>query len=158
MLGLSLNRAREAFLNQQNTRPDSEAQWYLAVLDASTDLQAATDHLLTIPHDSSADVLARRDYLLATLVPFTAQSPQAEIAQATGIALVQAELWPLAVYALNAARENAAELPPAEQAELLAFLGHALAQAGRPALDLFDESLAFDPTSALPRYFLRDLF
>ena len=101
----------------------------------------------------SADVLARRDYLLATLVPFTAESPQAEIAQATGIALVQVGLWPLAIHALSIAYENSRQLSRQAQAEALAFLGHALAQAGRPALNLFSEAQEIDPDSALPFYF-----
>jgi tetratricopeptide (TPR) repeat protein len=150
---LEFEPATAAFLTQLKTRPDPEAQWYLGVLAAPEDLQAARDYLLAIPDQSSPDILARRDYLLATLVPFTDRSQQAEVARATGIALVQAELWPLAVHALTNAHNDSTELPDTVRAELLAFLGHALAQAGRPALDLFDESLEFDPDSALPRYF-----
>jgi tetratricopeptide (TPR) repeat protein len=145
--------ATAAFLEQLKTRPDPEAQWYLGVLAAPADLQVATGYLLAIPEQSSPDILARRDYLLATLGPFTDKSQQVEVAQATGIALVQAELWPLAVHALDRAHNDSNVLPETVRAELLAFLGHALAQAGRPALDLFDESLELDPDSALPRYF-----
>ena len=93
---------------------------------------------------------ARRDYLLAALEPFTTESSQAEVAKATGIALAQAQVWPLAVHALTIAKEKQAET---EDAETLAFLGYALAQAGRPALDLFDQAHQMDPNSALPLYF-----
>jgi superkiller protein 3 len=150
---LEFELAKTAFLEQMRHQADPEAQWYLAVLEAPVDLQAANDYLLAIPHQSSPDILARRDYMLATLIPFTDRSPPAEVARASGIALVQAELWPLAVYALNVAHADPAERPPETQAELLAFLGHALAQSGRPALDLFAESLLLNPNSSLPRYF-----
>jgi tetratricopeptide (TPR) repeat protein len=92
--------------------------------------------------------MTQRDYLLKTLAPFTAESPRWEIAKSTGIALAQIELWPLAVHALTLANDTG----PAD-AETLAFLGHALAQVGKPALDLFEQAQALDPNSALPLYF-----
>ncbi len=151
--------ARQAFLNQLAHYVDPAAQWYLAALAAPLDVSTAMDYLQAIPattaqpaeRQTPADVLTRRDYLLATLVPFTSQSPQVEVAKATGIALVQVQLWPLAVHALTIAHENSKT--EAADAEVLAFLGHALAQSGRPALDLFEQAQKADPDSALPLYF-----
>ncbi len=151
LLRLEFNRAKAAFLKQQNHRSDPEAQWYLAALEAPTNLEAANDYLLSIPADASVDVLARRDYLLAALVPFTAESPPEEVAHATGIALVQAGLWPLAIHALK--NEISPETDARIEAERLAFLGHAQAQAGHPALDLFEQARLLNPSSALPLYF-----
>jgi len=152
LLRFEFEQAEEAFLTQQARRPDPEAQWYLAALAAPSEFTAANNYLLSIPHNAAADILARRDYLLAALVPFTTESAQAEIAQAVGIAFVQVEQWPLAVHALTAAAQYP-EQSAAEKAESLAFLGHALAQAGRPALDLFEQAAALNPDSALPLYF-----
>ena len=148
---LNFDNARAAFEKQQAQRSDPEAQWYLAAFEAPIDVDDANEYLLAIPPDAPADVLARRDYLQATLVPFTARSSIAEVAQATGIALAQAELWPLAIFALQQA--TAAADDPVFQAKTLAFMGHARAQAGRPALDLFEEARQLDPNSALPLYF-----
>jgi tetratricopeptide (TPR) repeat protein len=153
LLHLEFDAATEAFQKQEETQPDPEAKWYLAALTAPTDVAAANEYLLAIPPDASAGLLARRDYLLATLVPFTPESPPVEVARATGIALVQAELWPLAVHALTEANHLSDSQPAVEQAEIKAFLGHALAQAGRPALDLFEQARRLDPDSALPLYF-----
>jgi tetratricopeptide (TPR) repeat protein len=97
--------------------------------------------------------LARQDYLLATLAPFTSKTPPVEVAKATGIALAQVELWPLAAYALKQAVEQFDGLSVQEQAETLAFLGYALGQAGRPAFDILEQAKALNPTSALPLYF-----
>lgn len=146
-------QAKQAFLDQQAHRPHPEAQWYLAALTAPLSVPTANDYLLNIPPHASQELLARRDYLLATLVPFTDESPQVEVARASGIALVQAELWPLAVHALEIARQNAAGLPPKTRAEILSFLGHARAQSGRPAMELFEQAQQLDPASALPLYF-----
>jgi tetratricopeptide (TPR) repeat protein len=141
--------ARAAFAEQQTYTFDPEAQWFLAALDASLDLSAAVDALQAMTTQNSNETLIiQRDYLLATLAPFTAESSQVEIAKATGIALAQVELWPLAVHALTIANDTGVE-----DAETLAFLGHALAQAGKPALDLFEQAQALDPDSALPLYF-----
>lgn len=152
------DEAREAFLKQQTVRIDPEAHWYLAALTAPRDLAAALEHLNAIPANAADSdrpsyqaLLARRDYLLAALEPFTPESSQAEVAKGAGIALTQAQLWPLAVYALTIARELSRS--PVEQAEIMAFLGHALAQSGRPAFDLFQKAHALDPTSAWPLYF-----
>lgn len=147
---LEFDAARAAFLKQLDHTPDPEARWYLAALAAPENVDAANDDLLAIPPEAPADVLAQRDYLLATLVPFTGQSPQAEVAKAVGVALVQVKLWPLAINALQVARSKKTG---GEDAETLAFLGHALAQAGRPALALFEQARQLDPNSALPLYF-----
>lgn len=144
--------AREAFLSQQAYGPEPEAQWYLAAMEAPRDLAAGLDYLRAIPsvpQEAGAGLAAQRDYLLAALAPFSAESSRAEVAKATGIALAQVQLWPLAVHALTIAQESGAST----DAEVLAFLGYALAQAGRPALDLFDQAQQADPDSALPLYF-----
>jgi tetratricopeptide (TPR) repeat protein len=150
--------AQAAFLKQQAHTPDFEAAWHLAALAAPLDLPAAVDYLQTIPADEnesgvSVSLVARRDYLLETLTLFTAASPQAEVARSTGIAMAQIERWPLAIYALSMAVEQASDLSAAAQAEALAFLGHASAQAGRPAYNFFEQALQIDPNSALPLYF-----
>lgn len=150
---LEFEAARQAFLDQQSHHPDPEAQWFLAALDAPLDVSAANNYLLAIPPDAHPDVLARRDYLLATLVPFTAESPQADVGRATGIAFTQAQLWPLAIHNLNIAVESLQNSTSSTTAEILAFLGHSRAQAGRPALDFFEQARRLDSTSALPSYF-----
>ncbi len=151
---LEFEAAREAFAAQLEHQPDPEALWYLAALEAPLDVSAANQHLLEIPADAPPDVLARRDYLLAALVPFTAASPPGEVAQGVGISLAQAGLWPLAINALQTAQAVAdPAAPPPEQAKTLAFLAHARAQARQPALDLFEQAMRLDPDSALPIYF-----
>lgn len=139
--------AREAFLEQQRRQTDPEAQWYLAALTAPTDWAAAMAYLQAIP--AAGELASRRDYLLAALQPFDKASAQAEVAKATGIALAQAQVWPLAIHALTIAREE----QKTADAETLAFLGYAQAQAGRPALELFEQARQADPDSALPLYF-----
>lgn len=152
LLRFEFEAARQAFETQQARASDGEAQWHLAALLAPADYAAAQAHLLAIPHDSAPELLARRDYLLAVLAPFTAASAPAEIAQATGVAFAQVGDWPLAAHALTVAREYPGQSDQ-EMAETLAFLGHALAQAERPAFDLFEQATALDPGSALPAYF-----
>lgn len=160
---LDFDAAREAFLEQQQHRSDAEAQWYLAALTAPTDRTAALDYLKGIPAstgdgqafndhlpETSISLAAWRDYLLQTLSLVPAGASQAELAKTTGIALAQVQMWPLAVYALSVAREESGQ---AVDAETLAFLGHALAQAGRPALELFEQAHEADPAAALPLYF-----
>ena len=153
--------AKAAFFEQQRHTTDPDANWYLAALTAPVDLSAAVDFLLAIPSTpagtgqsrTSASPILRRDYLLAALAPYTTETPPVEVAKTTGIALAQIEQWPLAVHALNLALEQSAGSSAAPEAELLAFLAHARAQAGKPALDLFEQAQAADPDSALPLYF-----
>jgi tetratricopeptide (TPR) repeat protein len=144
--------AQESFLEQQRRQPDPEAQWHLAALVAPTDLTQARAYLQAIPPppppQKGGGLLARRDYLLAALEPFKTESPPGEVAKAAGIALAQAQAWPLAVHALALADEQ----QPGD-AETLAFLGYAQAQAGHPALELFEQARQADPTSGLPLYF-----
>lgn len=139
--------AREAFLEQQRRQPDPEARWYLAALAAPMDWTEAMDYLQAIPAEGK--LASRRDYLLAALKPFDETAPPAKVAKAIGIALAQAQLWPLAIHALTTARTE----QKATDAETLAFLGYAQAQAGRPALELFEQAHQADPDSALPLYF-----
>lgn len=145
--------AAETAFRQEATnntgQPAAQARWYLAALTAPYDLAGARNHLLAIPATAPPGLLERRDYLLAALVPFEAQSPPARIAKAVGISLAQAEQWPLAAHALRIAQGRGM----AEDAETLAFLGHAQAQAGYPALELFEQARQADPDSALPLYF-----
>jgi tetratricopeptide (TPR) repeat protein len=152
LLRFEFEAARQAFATQQERAADGEAQWHLAALLAPADWPTAQAYLLTIPGDAAPELLARRDYLLATLAPFSAASPQAEVAQAVGIAFAQVGQWPLAAHALAVARDYPGQSAQ-ELARTLAFLGHALAQAGRPAFELFEQATALDPGSALPAYF-----
>jgi tetratricopeptide (TPR) repeat protein len=107
--------------------------------------------LLEISPDAPPELLARRDYILTALVPFDENAPPEQAAKAIGIALAQAGQWELAVNALTQAKGG--QLSNHEQAETLAFLGHALAQVNRPALALFEQAQQLDPESALPAYF-----
>lgn len=153
--------ALNTFKDQQRHRRSFEADWYLAALLAPSDLVTAREHLLAIQAANepaqpvTESLLVRRDYLLTALVPFTVESPPLEVARATGLAMVQAQQWPLAVYALEAAQTLATSPAVSNEtrAEILAFLAHARAQAGKPALDLFEQARQLDPTSALPLYF-----
>lgn len=149
---LEFEAAESAFRRQLTHRTDDEALWYLAAMEAPTDLKAARDSLNRIPADAPTDLLARRDYLRDVLAAFDDDSPAVEVAQTTGIAMVQAELWPLAIYALTAASEETGQ-PVEEKAESLAFLGHALAQMNRPAFEVLDQAQKLAPNSALPAYF-----
>lgn len=150
---LEFDSARAAFVQQQKHGADPAAEWHLAALDAPQDVPAANAHLLAIPPDAPADVLAQRDYLLAVLAPFTAETPPANVAQTTGVALAQIEQWPLAIHALQIAKDTGQNNSPDFQAKTLAFLGHALAQHGNPALELFEQAQRLDPDSALSLYF-----
>lgn len=142
--------AQAAFLEQQTRQAEGEAAWYLAALTAPLDVTAAQTYLQSIlagEEALSTSLASRRDYLAATLAPFDAGTPPNVVAQATGIALVQVEQWPLAIHALEAALEAGAN------AETVTFLAHARAQAGQPAFDLFAEAKRLAPASALPLYF-----
>ncbi|MCB0210961.1 MAG: tetratricopeptide repeat protein [Anaerolineae bacterium] len=148
---LEFDAAREAFLEQLTYHPDDEATWFLAALSAPVDNKAARDYLAKLPADISESLAAQRDYLAATLDSVKNRSPK-ERSQAISIAMVQIEAWPLAIYALQiaAADDTASD---AEKAETLAFLGHALAQYGRPALVTFRQAESLDASSPLPAYF-----
>ncbi|MDX1522445.1 MAG: tetratricopeptide repeat protein, partial [Anaerolineae bacterium] len=151
--------AQAAFLEQQTHTPDFEADWYLATLTAPSDIKLGLSYLQSIPTpgDNGAppiaeSLLSRRDYLHQTLAPFSSSSAQADVAKAIGVALVQVEQWPLAIHALRlAVADN--PIDQAQDAEAVAFLAHALGQAGKPALDLFEQARHLDPESALPLYF-----
>ncbi|MCB0168824.1 MAG: tetratricopeptide repeat protein [Anaerolineae bacterium] len=149
---LEFDAAHDAFLEQLSHSPDAEAQWYLASLVMPTDITKARAYLAAMPPDISDNLVARRDYLNAILKLFGSDAPQAAIAQSEGIALVQAELWPLAIHALQIASQ-AENQTDQDKAKSLAFLGHALAQYGHPAIETFRQAEALDPASALPAYF-----
>lgn len=140
-------QAQQAFGQQQQYHPSTEAQWYLAALTAPTDLAGAVDMLKAMPAEAKP-VGLQRNYLLKTLAPFNDTSPPAEIAKATGIALAQIQQWPLAIHALEIANQQ-----KPGNADTLAFLGYAQVQAGRPALELFEQARQANPQSALPLYF-----
>lgn len=152
LVRLEFDKAAEAFREQLAHHPDDEAEWYLATLELPSDIAVAREHLGAISTDVSADLAARRDYVAAILEPFEADASQSEIAQAAGIAMVQIEAWPLAIHALQLAGQID-DQPDQEKAETLAFLGHALAQYNRPAIEIFQQAEEIDPTSALPAYF-----
>ncbi|MCB9102441.1 MAG: tetratricopeptide repeat protein [Anaerolineales bacterium] len=149
---LEFDAAQDAFLEQLSHSQDAEAQWYLASLVMPTDMTKARAYLAAMPTDISDNLFARRDYLNAILEPFGSDAPQAAIAQAEGVALVQAELWPPAIHALQIASQ-AEDQTDKDKAKSLAFLGHALAQYGRPAIETFRQAEMLDPASALPTYF-----
>lgn len=148
---LEFDAAKAAFAEQLARQPEAEAAWYLAAMTAATDIEAARAYLTEMPANLSDDLVARRDYLAAVL-DSAGDGPQSEVDQAVGVAMVQIEMWPLAIYSLQIANQ-AENRPDAEKAETLAFLGHALAQQGRPALETFRRAEALDPNSALPAYF-----
>ncbi len=143
---LDFTAAEKAFIQQQTQHRDPTAAWYLAALTAPRDLVAARNYLHS-PPDSA--LTPERDYLLAALSPFTTTSPPGEVAKATGIALAQLELWPLVVHALTLAREQQNKV----DSETLAFLGHALTQAGRPSFDILVQANQAAQNLALPLYF-----
>ena len=154
---LNFDAAQATFLRQLEQSSDAEALWYLAALTASSDVEQALDYLGEIAEAETGEVsdslLERHDYLLATLKPFTPQSDKDvafadDVAKATGIALAQVELWPLALHALKQAQVH-----HPNDAETLIFLGHTQAQVGRPALDLFAQARSLTPDSILPLYF-----
>lgn len=140
---LEFRAAEEAFLKQHQRLPDPTAQWYLAALTAPVDISLARDFLHSPPLNQEST--PERDYLLAALAPFSDASPPGAVAKATGIALVQLEAWPLALYALTIAAP--------EDAETLAFLGHTRSQLGLPGLEQLALARQLAPDSALPLYF-----
>ncbi len=147
---LEFESAREAFLTQQKHTFDPEAVWHLAAFAAPVNIAVARDYLQMISGGQFDESLsARRDYLLAVLAPLETDASPTAAAKAVGMALVQTEHWPLAVYALQFANQAGSKA----DAETLSFLGYALAQAGHPALDLFEQARQADPDSALPLYF-----
>ncbi|RME79492.1 MAG: tetratricopeptide repeat protein, partial [Chloroflexi bacterium] len=148
---LAFDEARRAFLAQQAHSFDPEAEWYLAVLDSAVDLPRARARLegLASRTDLPPELAARLDYLQDTLDALPAGADTLAAARQVGIAMVQAQEWPLAVYALESARQALA----APDGELLAFLGYARARAGAPALELFERARQADPRSSLPLYF-----
>ncbi len=148
LIRLDFAGAQEAFLEQQHRHPDPEAGWYLAALTAPQDRSKALEYLLPPASKGEEPAAAFHDYLRQTLEPFSAESPPAQVAKAVGIALAQAQLWPLALNALTIARETGAA-----DAETLAFLGYTLVQIGRPAVEVLEQAHQTDPTSALPLYF-----
>ncbi|MCB0197287.1 MAG: tetratricopeptide repeat protein [Anaerolineae bacterium] len=148
---LEFDEAEEAFSEQLTHQADAEATWYLAALSAPVDEEAARAYLAELPTDMPDHLAAQYDYLTATLDTAENGSPD-ERAQAIGIAMVQIEAWPLAIYALQIAADDDTA-SDAAKSETLAFLGHALAQYGRPALDMFRQAEVLDGSSALPAYF-----
>lgn len=139
---LDFPAAQEAFAQQ----PDSQAHWYLAALLAPDDILTARHHLYAISPAKDSPLLAQRDYLLETLAPFEVDSPPAEVAKATGLALAQVDMWPLALHAFTIA---VAEQGNQVEAETVAFLAEANFQVGRPAFDLFELARQLDPDSPL---------
>jgi tetratricopeptide (TPR) repeat protein len=151
---LDFSGAEAAFLEQHRQNPDPEALWRLAALVVSKDWAKAMAYLAEDSQNPQSDdpkseqAQGWRGYLTETLASFNADSPPAEVAKAVGIALAQVGEWPLAIHALTLAGQTG----PAD-AETLSFLGHALAQAGQPAVEVFEQAHQADPTSALPLYF-----
>ncbi len=135
--------ARLSFATALSRAATPTAQWYWATLTLPTNLAAGEETLRQISSPS-----ARRDYLLAALKPFSAQSPPAEVAATTGIALIQLDEWQLAHHALSVA----VELDDTD-AKTWAFLGYTQATLGLPAMDSFNRAKQLDPSLALTLYF-----
>lgn len=135
--------AQEAFITALGRAPDPEAQWYLAALTIPIDFVAGRTQLKQMKA-----LTHQRDYLLAALDPFNAQSSPAEIAKIAGITFIQLEAWPLAHHALSVAT---AQNPSDPQA--WAFLGHTQGILGLPAIAAFNQAREIDPELALVPYF-----
>ena len=155
--GLSLVGAQSHDL--QNERDEAAAAHVLLAALLALDDPAgagARQELSVIPDDASAPILARREYLRETLDLAAAAASLAESARRLGLAFAQAEMWPLARTALA----RALELNPAD-AEAMAFLGHAEAQLGHPALEHLMRAVAMRPDwppghSLLGLYYLQN--
>ncbi len=152
---LNFEAAQQAFEQQQARAPTFEAGWHLSALLAPADLAAAQTELESLPaidpdisEAEQALLQARQAYLTETLAAFDATASSAEVAKTVGLALAQIEQWPLAINALQIANEATPN-----DAEVLTFLAHTLAQADQPAFDLFEAAKQADPTSPLPLYF-----
>lgn len=135
--------AKEAFTTALAHAPDPEAQWYLAGLTIPIDFVTGRTQLKQMNA-----LTHQRDYLLAALDPFNAQSSQAEIAKIAGIAFIQLEAWPLAHHALSVATAHNPTDP-----QTWAFLGHTQGVLGLPAIASFDQARKIDPELALVPYF-----
>jgi len=116
------------------------AHLYLAMLQAADDRGGARRELAAVPDDGPAAAVTTRDYLLAALDKADKAGSPAEGVKVLGLALAQIEEWQLA----RAALERALALDPAD-AEAMAFLGHAEAQLGRPALAHLSAGVAARP-------------
>ncbi len=140
-------------LSLASTQADLEdsvaAHLLLAAMLALDDPAGARAELEAVPDGAADTGLAQRDYLRQALELAQAAASPAEAAKRTGLAFVQVELWPLAYTALA----PAVALDPSD-AEAMAFLGHAEAQLGRPALIHLITSVALRPDWALGHYLL----
>ena len=116
------------------------AHLYLAMLQAADDGSGARRELAAIPDGGPAAIVATRDYLLAALDRADKAGSPAEGVKVLGLALAQIEEWQLA----RAALERALALDPSD-AEAMAFLGHAEAQLGQPALARLSAGVAARP-------------
>ncbi len=146
---LDLNRPGDAetllraMVAAEGPSPDGDvapAHLYLAMLHMADDRGGARRELGAIPDDGPATVVATRDYLLAALDKADQAGSPAEGVKVLGLALAQIEEWQLA----RAALERALALDPSD-GEVLAFLGHAEAQLGQPALAHLSAGVAARP-------------
>jgi tetratricopeptide (TPR) repeat protein len=142
--GLALSRAAAA---PAACPMCDEARWLLAAILTVDEPDAARAALASIPDDAPPPAVARRDYLIATLDRAAAANSPAAAAKTIGLALAQAELWPIASAALN----RAVLLDPTD-AEARAFLGYFEGMLGRPALRHLDAAVYLAPDHPLPRY------
>jgi tetratricopeptide (TPR) repeat protein len=126
----------------------ASAQLYLAMLLALDDPDQARRQLATPPEAPPA-ILANRDYLLTVLDRLGTAGSPAEAARLLGLAYVQLGQWSLACQALERALAF-----DGTDAEALAFLGHAEAQLGRPALLHLQAAVAARPAWSTGHYLL----
>lgn len=137
------DKAKEAFSRANSISAEPQAQWFLAALTLPEDREVGLSYLAQIKGD-----WPQRDYLLATINALPSGASQAETAAITGIAMIQLDELELAFHALNASTR----LEPSD-AQTWAFLGHAQAELGLPALESFNTAAELDPDQVLTLYF-----
>lgn len=138
--GEALLRAMVAAGGQSPGADMAIAHLYLAMLQAADDRDGARRELASISDEGPSAIVATRDYLLAALDKADKAGSPAERVKVLGLALAQIEEWQLA----RAVLERALALDPSD-AEAMAFLGHAEAQLGQPALAHLSASVAARP-------------
>jgi tetratricopeptide (TPR) repeat protein len=149
-LDLGQNADAAATLRQGLARAeDPAAHLYLAMIQALEDSQDARRELGGIADDGPPSLVAAHDYMRDALDKADAAGSAAGAAKSLGLAFTQIEEWPLARQAL----ERALALDPSD-AEVMAFLGHAEAQLGRPAFDHLAAAVAAQPDWPLGHYLL----
>jgi len=140
----------EAIFRHEVTDTDNPtAHLYLAMIQAINDPAGARRELEAINDTRPPVVMAGRDYLFDALDRAEAANTEAGKAKSIGLALLQLGEWQLARLAL----EKALLLDPTD-AEAMAFIGHAKAQLGRPALTYLAAAVRSKPDWPMGHYLL----